>query len=282
MQNLMVEAIQAMDATRSSMAFMEAVRILKSPKSNAADVAKAIQFDPKLADAILMEVNSPFFALPNKIEILDQAIALLGFDRIETLLNKTISHEMYAQVESSYTEMVSFKKHGAAVGCIAEQLANLLQFDDPKDFFQAGMMHDLGKFLYLTKFTNEFKKLGKEMRETGVPMYQLEKKYLGTDHAELGEMMADAWGLPDSIRVAARYHHLCTDKERERLTTRETAIVELITCANQLAKGGRFGGGAVLPKDMVLPTLLSEEDIAKALSLAETQYDEVIRDMGFA
>lgn len=275
----MVEAIQAMDATRASMAYVEAVRILKSPKSNALHVAAAIRFDPKLEQRIVREVNSPYFGLTNKVEKLDQAIALLGFDRIEDLLKKSISHEMYAQVEASYFDMMAFKKHGVAVGCIAQQMAIFLHLDNPEDFYQAGSMHDIGKYLYLTRFEKEFKKLAREMRETGSPMYELERKYLGTDHAELGEMMADAWGLPDHVRVAARYHHECDDKERERLTTREAMVVELVTTANMLAKGGRFGGDS--KQAIPAPIIMTEEDIQAVLNLAQAQYDELIREMGF-
>ena len=73
------------------------------------------------------------------------------------------------------------------------------------------------------------------MRETGEPMYKIERKYLGADHAELGELMAEAWGLSDTIKAAIRYHHEVSDKEMERLTTRETMVVELVSYANLLS-----------------------------------------------
>lgn len=152
-KSLMVEALEAMEYTRSSMAYMEALRILRSQKSNAEHVAKALEFDPKLKGHLIREVNSPFYGLEHKVERLDHAVSLLGFNRIEELLNKAAENDMFERSEKSYTEMLAFKRHGAAVACIAEKLAEELKLDNPEEFFEAGMMHDIGKYLYLTKFT---------------------------------------------------------------------------------------------------------------------------------
>ncbi len=272
----MVEALEAMETTRSSMAFMEALRILKSPKSNAETVAKAIEFDPKLTSHLLREVNSPFYALTNKVEKLDHAISLLGFDRIEEVLNKAAESQMFEHSDKSYRDMLAFRRHGAAVACIAEKLAEELKLDKPEEFFEAGMMHDIGKYLYLTKFTKDFDKLVREVRETGEPMYKVERKYLGTDHAELGELMAEAWGLSDTVRAAVRYHHEISDKERDRLTTREAMIVELVSYANLLSHSNRFGGPREAPEP---PAILTHDDVSRCITLAQSRFEEVSREL---
>lgn len=278
------QIIGDLDSTRSSVALMDAMRVLKSSRSNIADVARALNFDPNLAKTLLKEVNSPYFALPNKVEKLDHAISLLGFRRVEELLQRSVSHEMYQHAQTSHFEMVGFQRHGVAVGCLSEQVAKALRLSGPKEFFEAGMMHDIGKYLYLTKLSKEFKKLSEEIRETGVPMYRVERKLLGLDHAELGDMMAESWGLSENIRAAIRYHHGITEQEKEKLTTRETQMVEVVTFANLLSHGTQYGGvnwAAKLPYDPVPtpPGILTDSDVRELVGLAEQQYSDLIKTM---
>jgi len=279
------EAAGSIGEARASFALMNAVALLKNPKSNAKDVAIALRFDPKLSESIIIEVNSPYYGLRNKVENLDQAIALLGFKRINDLLKGTSTHEMYKAVEDSYHEMMAFKRHGIAVACIAENIAASLKLDKPEEFFQAGMMHDIGKYIYLVRFPDQFKKLVASSRVQKVSLFQLEKETFGFNHCQLGDMMADAWGLDDHTRAVIKFHEEITPKDREALTTREGQLVEVLTYANLLSHGSKSAGmdtGAranyeELPSP---PGILTKEDINQILNDAETQFTNVIRQLG--
>src|SRR5437868_5160177 len=114
-RNMMAEASGSSEEIRSTLAMMNAMSLLKSSKSNAKEVAIALKFDPRLADNIVKEVNSPFYGLRNRVESLEQAIALLGFKRISDLLQNSSTHDMYKKVENSYFELRAFQRHGVAV-----------------------------------------------------------------------------------------------------------------------------------------------------------------------
>jgi HD-like signal output (HDOD) protein len=268
--------MDSMGSTKTSIALMDAMRALRAQNTNAVDVAKAIEFDPVLSENILKEVNSPFFALKFKVEALEQAIALLGFDRLLYLLRNSVSSDMYEMAQGSYYEMLAFRKHGVAVGCLAEQLAILHRMEYPKEFFQAGISHDLGKYFYLTKLSEHFKHLMQEMKLTQTPMYMLERVYLGVDHTELGEMMADAWGVPDTVRCAIRFHHELSEKEMNRLTSREAQVVEIVSFANLISHGNAIQTDP-LPK---APGILTDGDVQMAKRVAEKQFREIVMQMG--
>jgi HD-like signal output (HDOD) protein len=98
-------------------------------------------------------------------------------------------------------------------------------------------------------------------------------------------MMADAWGLPDGVRAAIRYHHVLSDKVREQLTSREVQMAEVVSYANLLAHGTKFGGltfGAKLAYDDSQRPLgiLSDQDVRQIVRLAENQYNNVVKMMG--
>lgn len=281
-KTLRQELSLAMNDTRESIAILDAMALFKSKKSNSADIAKALSFDPNLGQRIIVEVNSPFYGLKNKVKDLTHAISMLGFKRAQELLAASAKHEMYKHVESSYYELLGFKRHCIAVGCFAEHLAKIIRLDNPKEFFVAGTLHDIGKYFYLNRAGAQFEKLVKEAQREKIPLFQIERRYLKTDHAEIGSILAENWKLPEVIRPAIRYHHEITETQLEKLTSRETAMVKVITFANQLAHGHKDGSGArVSLNDLPDPPgILTPDDLAKIILYAEAQYVEEIEARG--
>lgn len=275
----MKEVAQSMDDTRASIALLDTMALFKSKNANVNTIAKAIGFDPAISDQILREVNSPHYSLPNRVKELPHAISLIGFKRTQEIVMTTTKHDMYEQVENSYFELLAFKKHGLAVGCFAEQLAMHLKLQEPKEFFKAGSLHDIGKYFYLNRAPAQFETLVKQSREEKIPLYQIERTHLKTDHAEIGSMMAHQWKLPEPICVAIRYHHECPDKVKDRLTSRETQMVQVVSYANLLAHGhkdaGVSTGRRVSIKDLPPPPgILNDEDLAKIIVRAEAQFKD--------
>lgn len=278
------EALKAVDETRASMALSDAMGLLKSPRASSAQVAKAIEFDPKITDSLLREVNSPFYALEEPVKTVEHAVTLLGFDRVSDLLRTTTTSAMYKLAEGSYFETRGLKIHGVSVGVFAEQTAAHLGYEPLTDFFEAGMLHDLGKYVYVLKFGETFRKVMMEAQKRGMPLFQVERELLGTDHTQLGDLMAQEWGLPELVQVAIRYHHGINDQERERLTTREEMIVDVVTFANLLAHGSVKNGqttGARLAFEQMPPPpgLITKTDLAKIQNAAEIRFSEVCKAM---
>ena len=274
----------ALSETRTSMALMETMALMKRRSTSAVDVAKALRFDPVISDQILTEVNSPFYGLPNKVEKLDQAIALLGFKRIRELLSGPVARTMYDKVEKSYVSMMNFKRHGIAVGCMAEELAKALKLDHVEEFYVAGTMHDIGKYFYIIRIPEHFEKMIVESEKENVPLYTVERRVLGIDHAIIGEMMADAYGLGDNVKAAVRYHHGLNEKERERLTTRETQMVDVVAYANLLAHGSAATGGAPgvrvdISKLPPAPGILDDADVHGVILRGENLFRERVKEI---
>ncbi len=273
------ELAAAMDSTRTSIALLDVMALFKSKNTTVTHIAAAVGFDPGIAETLLREVNSPHFALPHRVKDVSHAISLLGFKRTQEVVMQNTKHEMYEGVENSYFELMSFKRHGIAVGCFAEQIAKHLRLREPKEFFKAGSLHDIGKFFYLTRAPAQFEELIKKAKKENVPLFQLERKTFKTDHAELGALMAHQWKLPEPICAAIKYHHSIDSKIRDRLTTIELQMVDVTSYANLLAHGQKDAGASTGRRVKITdlpppPGITDDEDLAKIIIAAENQFRE--------
>ncbi len=278
-KTVMSELATAMDDTRSSIALLDALALFKSKNTTVHHISSAICFDPTISETLLREVNSPHFSLPNRVSSISHAISLLGFQRTQEVIAASSKNEMYKNVENSYFELVSFKRHCVAVGCFAEQIARHLKLNEPKDFFKAGSLHDIGKYFYLTQAPAQFEELVKAAKKEGVPLYEVERSMLGTDHAELGNIMGHQWDLPEPICAAIRYHHELTPQVEDRLTSRESQMVKVVSYSNLLSHGQTDKQGStgfrVSIKDLPPPPgVITDEDLGVIIGLAENQFKD--------
>jgi putative nucleotidyltransferase with HDIG domain len=284
-KTVMKEVSAAMSQTRASIALLDTIALFKSKVSNAHTIAGAIGFDPVISEQLLREVNSPHYSLPHRVKELHHAISLLGFKRTQEVVQSLSKNKMYEEVENSYFELMGFKKHGIAVGCFAQQIAQHLKLSDPVAFFKAGTMHDIGKYFYLTRASAQFEELVKIARTENLPLYEVERTHLKTDHAEIGYAMATEWDLSPEVCAAVRYHHGLDEKARKRLTSREIQMVEVVSYANLLSHGQKNAqsstGRRVQIKDLPPPPgIITEEDLARIIIASESQYDVECENAG--
>jgi len=278
-KSVKAELAGAIESTRTSIALMDVMALFKSKNTTVHDIAAAIDFDPQISQLLITEVNSPHYSIPHKVKDVSHAVSLLGFKRAQEVIAANTKNEMYKQVENSYFELISFKRHNIAVGCFAEQIALHLKLREPKAFFKAGSLHDIGKFFYITKAPAQFEELVKTAKAEKVPLYKVEREILKTDHAELGALMAHEWKLPEPICAAIKYHHQCDERIRLRLTTIETQMVDVVTYANLLAHGQVQAGASTGQRAHVdqlppPPGIITDEDLAKIIISSEAQFKD--------
>jgi HD-like signal output (HDOD) protein len=92
------------------------------------------------------------------------------------------------------------------------------------DIFAAALLKDIGKVLMdpnVERFSTEINTL---VLDLGLSFIEAEKKVIGIDHAELGAIVAEKWGLGPKMVHIIRNHHL---PEGIESTDFESALVYL-------------------------------------------------------
>ncbi len=184
---------------------------LRDSKCSLARIADMIAEDQVVAASVLRMANSPLYRGLNKITALRPAATRLGSRALQTLMmHESVRSTMFAGA-GSYTKYAKLVwKCSFASACIMRELSRFGGIDT-EDAFLIGLLHDIGNVIVL-RIAQSQRKLSHY--ELDIDTFD----YLCAEsHQEFGELVADAWKLPTSLKcLIADHHRLPADDDPQR------------------------------------------------------------------
>lgn len=186
----------------------QALTILDNPKANINQLAEVISRDMALTTQILKLVNSAYYGFPSQITSINKAMALLGFNKIKSLI---MSVAIKPMLVSSRGKALWFHSLRCAVGC--QHLSKSLGYGDPEDAFVMGLLHDIGKTVMQAHNNIACKEIEKFV-SMGADILDTEMTFFGFTHTQVGRILVEKWNLPVVIGITAEHHHdpLCSEE----------------------------------------------------------------------
>ena len=183
--------------------------LLNDSESSMKEVSEVISTDPALTAKILKLANSSFYGLQRRVSTISQAVVVLGFSGVRNLaLGVTLFGFRNRPQRSLSLEMEAFWKHSLAVATSARLLALHLKLRDLEEAFVAGLLHDIGKIVLMEHFQEAYAGILKASGE-GARLFAAERAAFGIDHAEVGRILCEHWGIPPSLtRAIAEHYHV--------------------------------------------------------------------------
>jgi len=215
----------------------ELLSLLRNPEVEVARVEKVLRNDPGMTANILKLTNSAYFGFPSRIGSIKQAVLLLGHLRLKQLVMVSSVNAVMDEPIAGYDlPMGELWNHSIAVSVTAEGLVRELKSIDAEEIFTAALLHDLGK-LILGNFVEEHLDRFDSISDNDMPYEMVEKEILGIDHAEVGAILLQKWGLPAGIVEAVRWHHDPTAADSQNV------ITDIVHMADVLCLMAGFGVG---------------------------------------
>ena len=253
---------------------------LEDENASVEQIGITVQNDPAISSRVLKMVNSAYYGLPNQVASIDQAVSLLGRERLKHILIGSVLRGVFSSQDDPAFSMQAFWQHSIKTAIIARHLAQQsAQIDEPEAMFTAGLLHDIGKLLLINKYPERMLAAEEYMIQKRVDILSAELSQIGLTHTAVGEALMDHWGLPKLLIDCAASHHEAVHDGANRYAT------HLIYLANQLS-------GYVPPLDDqetqdILDDIdnwdqgvFSLEQIANACQHADDMVFEVMESLG--
>jgi putative nucleotidyltransferase with HDIG domain len=183
------------------------------------ELEKIILLDPAITARILKVANSALYARQREIKNVQQAITLLGFKMIKSMILLVCASNIYGKNKKKFKDIpetlstkssaIGLWRHLILTAFIARHIAVKLKLEDKKeDIFVCGLLHDIGRVVLLVNQSEVYGEFLKEiLKNPNADVLMIEENYFGYNHLEVGKIVLGKWNFPLELIDVIYQHH---------------------------------------------------------------------------
>ena len=183
---------------------LELLSSFDQPDVDIGRLAETISHDQALAARTLRVANSSAYGLASKVKTINQAIMVLGFDTVRSLVAAGAIVQVFPG--DGKRELAPFWHHSMATAVCSRNVARRTRIN-PEQAFLAGLLHDIGRLVLATRFPQQYAAALAWRDANDCWQVDAEQQVLSLNHQQVGLMLAEAWQFPPLIQRAIGYHH---------------------------------------------------------------------------
>jgi len=169
------------------------------------DLTSIIEKDQTIAARVLKISNSALYGLRHEVTSLNQAIFILGFKTMRSLILSVSTKSLYKNF--GMKEKILWD-HSVGAGIAAKMISAGLGSEIVEHSFVGGLMHDLGKVIMNNETPDEFSEIMMKIYNEDIDSITAETEIYGFNHAEVGAGVVEKWGFAPALVDILKYHHL--------------------------------------------------------------------------
>ena len=262
--------------------YIKVVQALEDPASSMADIGRVLSQDPALAARLLKIANSPFYGFPSRIDSIPRAITVVGLNNLRELILIASVGDVFTRIAGNLMDMTAFWRHSTFCGVAARILGRKCGIVSVDALFVAGLLHDVGHLLILTKLPEMARGVYLRPLDERQRLCDVEREILGFDHGEVAGELLRVWALPESICDAVQYHH---EPARARIAPLTAAVIHIADALARHAHPLQSTHGAFAATEETEPSMddhalrlvgFAKPDVMTVTADVETQLRELL------
>ncbi len=238
-------------------------RILKeidNPNTMVSTIAEYIGLDQALTAMVIKTANAAALGYSKECSSINDAVMRIGFKRLKAILFALNAvGPMTGRLNGYRLGSGQLWDHSLKIAIASEWLARRLNYKDPESVYIVGLLHDIGKLLMDQFVLEDYQKIVQYVHDYRIPVWKIEEKLIGIDHANLGGLMASRWNFPEALVEGIRYHHAPSAAANNQ------ALSAMVNLGNSLAT----------QKDEYLNELFSSDLHPDTLSILNVNLDDL-------
>lgn len=182
----------------------EIIASFSDPNLDSGLLANRISQDLGLTAKLLRVANSSFYGLPRKVGSVAEAVTVLGFDSVRSLVLSAGMVQAFPAAIGSPLNRTEYWQHSFRVAAIAKSLAK--DFPPERQLaFTAGMFHNIGVLVLDLCMPQQFAEILQRQATFNLDLADILQAELGFDQAAIGADILNKWNFPPAIETAVRY-----------------------------------------------------------------------------
>lgn len=187
-------------------------KLISDEKSTMRDFENMIKMDPTLVLRVLRSANSPYYGLRQKVNSISRAVVVIGINNLRNM----IVTEGLKEIFKDDNKKNAFSRnrlwlHCAAVSICSQMIMERIFGFNGEDAFLCGILHDIGMIVEDQTETDLFTQVCNACDDNSKPITDYEKEIFGTDHCQIGYLLAKEWQLPIEVQEGIQQHHKILD-----------------------------------------------------------------------
>jgi putative nucleotidyltransferase with HDIG domain len=180
-----------------------ALAALDAGNAGFTDLVASIESDTGLTVAVLRRAQR--LTTRRAIANVPEAVTKLSAQQIRELIEE-VPRAPFPWRTTQEALIQDMRVHGQTVALAADRLAAEIGFEDHEDLFTAALLHDVGKVVFALAI-GDANWCVDTRRTTPEQRIREERRLATLDHAGLGAVLAERWGLPERLSQAIGGHH---------------------------------------------------------------------------
>ena len=177
---------------------------------SADQLATRIARDPSLSAKMLRLANSPFYGMPGRVSTVSDATKVMGLRMLRSVALAASVIDSFPAAACRILDFQAYWRHCVGTALCAQSLAQAARVD-ASIAFTLGLLHDIGRLLLASRFSQEYADVLRCQQEYGIVAHEAENEVLGTNHAVIGGCIAEHWRFAPEFCKAIVEHHAPPD-----------------------------------------------------------------------
>jgi nitrogen-specific signal transduction histidine kinase/HD-like signal output (HDOD) protein len=207
-------------------------------------IADILSQDAALSAKIFGASTTVQFNRHNKLNTLEQTLAVLGLDMVKTIAISSSFYQVFNNLNiSPGFDLKTFWARSLSSAVLSKLIAEELDYPHIEEAYLTGLLLNIGQLVLWSNFPKQYVGLLADKTDDNTLLAQ-ETEKLGNNHCEVGAWLVNKWNLNSFMADAVRYHHMPQNEIADaQQLIQITHIADKLTALNAAEQTEQFSAG---------------------------------------